>query len=241
MLKTVLPICFNVELSEAHISNCETSNGIYISGSVFSHFMTDANDEFIALELKHNNHYAYCHITGIHSADTNVIFAPGWICNMLCADNEETISITRVYPSIGTKITIKPQNSSYTELDDPVEALRNAFESYSCLMAGIEIPLSVGGKLLNVAINDVSNSGPICIRGVELEVEIAEDLEHDISGSTDFGRDEPFDFDRDEPFDFGPDEPFDFGPMIPMPDPINPFPGSGRMLKDYNRIKRVRR
>ena len=238
MLKTVLPICFNVELSEADISNCETSNGIYISGSVFSHFMTDANDEFIALELKHNNHSAYCHITGIHSADTNVIFAPGWICNMLCADNEETISITRVYPSIGTKITIKPQNSYYTELDDPVEALRNAFESYSCLMSGIEIPLSVGGKLLNVAINDVSNEGPICIRGVELEVEIAEDLEHDISGQFVSGSvvSGPV-----EPFDSGPVEPFDFGPMISMPDAINPFPGSGRVLKDYNRIKRARR
>jgi hypothetical protein len=60
---------------------------------------------------------------------------------------------------------------------DPVGALRNAFEHYSCLDAGQSIPLIVGQNRVYVDIIGTNSDGPICIRGLEIEVEIARSLD----------------------------------------------------------------
>jgi hypothetical protein len=60
---------------------------------------------------------------------------------------------------------------------DPVGALRNAFEHYSCLDAGQSIPLIVGQNRVYVDIVGTNSDGPICIRGLEIEVEIARPLD----------------------------------------------------------------
>jgi len=193
---TVLwPVCFNEELLESEVQQCETGNGIYISKDEFSNYMSEETGEFIALELKFNNISAYCHIIGTHNIDSEMIFAPGWVCNLLGANSGEVVSVQRAYPSMGTKITIKPKNTNYSKSADPVEALRNAFESYSCLVSGIEIPMMVNGEILDVAILHTSVVGPICIRGVELEVEIASENTPDVNANhfveDDFAKLEP--------------------------------------------------
>jgi hypothetical protein len=117
------------------------------------------------------------HIVGIHNDDTEQIYVPYWMYSLLNCSEEDRCSITQVYPSIGLKIHIKPMNDSYAHLEDPVSALRNAFEQYSTLISGIDIPLYVNNSTLNVSILDTYNTEPICIRGVELEVIIDEPIQ----------------------------------------------------------------
>jgi hypothetical protein len=77
----------------------------------------------------------------------------------------------RAYPTLGRKIKIKPHSTEYTEAEDPVAVLQHAFEAYSCIMPGVDLPLMVDGRQIVVSILE-TNGGAICIRGVELEVEI---------------------------------------------------------------------
>jgi hypothetical protein len=241
MTSIIRPIYFNEELTEEQITHNETSNGIYISQKGFKKFMTDDTDEFIALEISFDNRCVICHIIGTHYSGTNIIFAPGWICNLLGTNNDEDIHIKRVFPSMGTKIIIKPQNTSYTQLPDPVEALRNAFENYSCLISGIEIPLNVGGEILHVSILDTNTEGPICIRGVELEVEIVAEI---TENSFEFNSILPLPSYIDSFPDKGGglnSDLSEFNSMLPMPTHISAFPGEGRVLKDYNCNKRRKR
>lgn len=224
------PLFYNEELLDSESQLAETGNGVYISKTGFADFMPDNTDEFVAIELSFNNKSAFCHIIGTHNGDDEALFAPGWMCNSIGCSGGEDVQIKRVYPSIGTKITIKPQNTRYTEGEDPVEALRNAFESYSCLISGIEIPLLVNGQILNVAILDTVVDGPICIRGVELEVEIAVDPDAISSNIIE----EPI-----VPIQVV-EEPIDFSSMLPIPVvQDNRFPGTGRVLGGGNKYRRI--
>ena len=81
----------------------------------------------------------------------------------------------QICPKIGNKIKIKPHSDFYAYLPDPVEALRNGFEKYSILVKNTTIPLMIEDRVLYVDILDThTDNSPICIRGVELEVEIEE-------------------------------------------------------------------
>jgi hypothetical protein len=228
MTNTVWPLFFNDELLDSEIAKAEAGNGIYISKSGFARFMGDHTDEFVALELGFGDKIAVCHIIGTHNGDDTAIYTPGWMCNSIGCSGGEDVLIRRIYPSIGTKIIINPQNTTYTEADDPVEALRNGFENYSCLISGIEIPLLVNGKIINVAILDTGVTGPICIRGVELSVEIAAEPD-----STNI-------IEQPDCPVYIPQEPIDFSSMLP-PTPVidNRFPGTGRVLGSGNKYRRI--
>lgn len=231
MNPTIWPLFFNEELLDSESDVAETGNGIYVSKTIFTEFMNEDTDDFIALELTFDNRIAVCHIIGTHNADDDdAIYAPGWMCNSIGCSGGEPVLMKRVHPSIGTKITIKPENTSYTEADDPVEALRNGFESYSCLTPGIDIPLLVNGKVINVTILDTGSMGPICIRGVELEVEIEADapstnvIEAPVLMPTLLSNQEPI----------------DFSSMLPPVSVVdNRFPGTGRVLGSGNKFRRI--
>jgi len=81
----------------------------------------------------------------------------------------------QICPKKGNKIKIKPLSDFYAYLPDPVNSLRNGFERYSVLNNGITIPVLIDDRVLHIEIIDTySNNSPICIRGIELEVEIEE-------------------------------------------------------------------
>jgi hypothetical protein len=106
-----------------------------------------------------------------------VVYVPSWICQLLSADPGDFIELERIYPVTGSTITIKPHTSSYEQLEDPAAELRNAFERYSCIHAGIDIPLLVSDQILTVSVIDNGFGEPINIRGIELSVEIATPLD----------------------------------------------------------------
>jgi hypothetical protein len=182
-METLYPLLFNETLTDDIINTGECGDGIYVSDSRFRLFMGGggadaANEEsLVVISIKCGDRSVNTFIKGTHTEAPECVFAPSWICNVLGCNGGETVELGRAYPSIGSKITIKPHTSGYSLLDDPVSELRNAFENYSCLSAGLDIPLNVAGETLVVSIIDVGSEGPICIRGVELEVEIETPLD----------------------------------------------------------------
>jgi hypothetical protein len=176
-MTTIYPLCFNTHIFESEIGSRETSDGIYLSIGRFGAFMHDDDDTVVVLQLTCGDRTIYAHICGSHSDDESIIYAPSWMCGLLRCTGGEMIELKQCNPSLGTKITIQPHTSGYATLDDPVAALRDAFENYTSIMSGIDIPLTVGGANLIVSIVDTGTVGPVCIRGVELEVEIQTPLD----------------------------------------------------------------
>jgi hypothetical protein len=180
-METLYPLLFNETLTDDVINSGECGDGIYVSENRFRLFMgggagTEA-DALVVISINCGDRTVNTFIKGTHTEAPECVFAPSWICNVLGCSGGETVELGRAYPSIGSKITIKPHTSGYSLLEDPVSELRNAFENYSCLSAGLDIPLTVAGETLVVSIIDVGSDGPICIRGVELEVEIETPLD----------------------------------------------------------------
>ena len=176
-METLYPLCFNESLTEDQIQNYECSDGIYVSANRFRLFMTDGDDSLIIISLKRGDRCAYTYIRGTHTGLDEVVYAPSWICQVLDVEGGETIELEKAHPSLGSTITIKPHTSQYSLLDDPVSELRNAFENYSCLSAGVDIPLMVSGEVIIVSIIETGSKEPVCIRGIELEVKIETPLD----------------------------------------------------------------
>jgi hypothetical protein len=228
MPTSIYPLCFNTNLFDSEIRGRETSDGIYLAQGRFRAFMGQDDESVVVLELSCGDRTGYAHINGVHSDDDAILYAPNWMCQLLRCHGGEEIELRQCNPSMGTKITIQPHTSEYTRLDDPVSALRDAFEHYTCLVSGIDIPLVVAGSTLIVSIVDTGRVGPVCIRGIDLEVEIQTPLDapvvEDATGGV--GAAPAVDFDQ-----MLPASAIDFSQMIPTPAPVdNRFPGVGRRL-----------
>ena len=213
---TVYPLLYNETLSEDDLEKAECSNGIYVSNSQFRGFYSDANEELVILKLSRGHRSIYAHIASVHHGEEHMTFIPAWMTYELGCDGDGgAVEIERAHPSIGTSISIKPHTSEYADGDDPVTVLQHAFESYSCLSQGSVVPLRIGDLRVYVTIMETNSDGPICIRGVELEVKI--DIPLDAPDEGHPGTPIP-----PEPALFAPE------PALFAPDPR--FPGSGQRL-----------
>ena len=170
-----LPHCFQSALLSTDSEKAESSDGIYLSNDYFRIFNGADSDEMVIISITNprNNNTAYAHIIGTHSEDRNAVFMPPWMFQILRLDCSDPVSLTPYRDcKIGLNIRIQPHESFYATLPDPVAALRDAFESYTVLQSGTQISLLVAGRQLSVSIVDTNSTGPICIRGMELEVTI---------------------------------------------------------------------
>lgn len=176
-METLFPLCFNETLTEDQLYEKECGDGVYVSPARFTTFMSDDDSEMVTLSIKKGGMEISAHIIGTHTGDSEAVYAPSWICQILSTEPGDFIELGRIYPITGNTITIKPHTSAYEQLEDPAAELRNAFERYSCIHAGIDIPLLVAGELLIVSVIDNGFGEPINIRGIELSVEIATALD----------------------------------------------------------------
>jgi len=176
-MEPIFPISFLEDISEEQALIQECGDGIYISSDKFSVFMDSDHVDCVILSIKVGDKSITAHIIGTHNDINDSVYAPLWICKFLGVTGGEIVELQRVFPLIGNTITIKPHTSSYTLLEDPATELRNAFERYSCINPGIDIPLLVNGELLTVSIIDTEYGEPVCIRGIELSLEIATPLD----------------------------------------------------------------
>lgn len=172
---TALPHCCQGALLSKECANAEASDGIYLSNDYFRMFNGDDSDELVVIKITTvtNQRSTYAHIIGTHSEDRNAVFMPPWMFQILGIDCAEPILLEKYRDcKIGLNIRIQPHESFYATLPDPVAALRDAFESYTVIQAGTQISLLVADRQLSVSIIDTNSMGPICIRGMELEVTI---------------------------------------------------------------------
>jgi hypothetical protein len=174
--------CFNESFSDENIDKYNASNGIIVSKTLFEE-INNSVDKVAVIGLYYDTRKIYIHIIDTHNNEENIIYVPNWIYNYFNYTENEIVNYMQVYPKIGNKVKIKPHGDFYAYLDDPVTALRNGFEEYSCLLAGTRIMINVNNiplevEILETYINNVStNKQPIYIRGLELEVDIESEPE----------------------------------------------------------------
>jgi hypothetical protein len=207
-------------LSDKEIEKYNSSNGIIVSKVIFE-YLTQQNtsEKVLIIGLYFNTKKIYVNVEDSHSDNDNVAYVPSWIYEYLNYKEDALVNYMQVYPKTGNKIKIKPRSDFYAYLDDPVTALRNGFESYSCLLHGTIINININDIPLEVEIletyinNEKITNQPIYIRGVELEVDIeSNEPEKNVINSQ-------------------VEEKIDFSSMLPPsnnPDPR--FPGKGRRL-----------
>lgn len=178
MQYTIYPTCYHEGLTDSEMERRECSDGVYLSVEQFDELMREGGGgggEMLVFRLTYGTREAFVHVCGTHGGERYSLLAPSWVCGVLGCFNEEAVTVERAYPGIGRRIKIRPHSTEYASADDPVGVLTRAFEAYSCIVPGLEIPLMAAGQRLVVSVLETNGDGPICIRGVELEVEIEED------------------------------------------------------------------
>ena len=178
MQYTIYPTCYHEGLTDSEMERRECSDGVYLSVEQFDELMREGGGgggEMLVFRLTYGTREAFVHVCGTHGGERYSLLAPAWVCGVLGCFSEEAVTVERAYPGIGRRIKIRPHSTEYAAADDPVGVLTRAFEAYSCIAPGMEIPLMAAGQRLVVSVLETNGDGPICIRGVELEVEIEED------------------------------------------------------------------
>lgn len=204
------PLCFNSSLTDDDLNQRECGDGIYVSADRFRYFNNTDSEELVIIKITNGEFTTYAQIIGVHSDRRNKVFMPAWMFEYLNVECTYQVLLERCTDiSIGLHIRIRPHSSKYASLDDPVSALRNGFENYIVLKGNTDIPLLVDGERLIVSIIDTFSNEPICIRGVELEVEIEQPMDYKKP------TEKPFDFSNMLPIPTK--EPFDFSNMLPLP------------------------
>jgi hypothetical protein len=205
----------NSLLSEENIETYNSSNSIIVSKNLFEE-ITPGN--VYILGLYYNNKKIFVDIKDSHYDEPDIIYVPLWIYQHFEYKDDDLVNYMHVHPKTGNKIKIRPRDNFYSFLDNPVTALRNGFEQYSCLIKGTVIPININGKELDVEILDTyMNNQPIYIRGIELEVDIQELENKNQKEDKKVNKEPEFDFDE---------------PMIPSlnTNVLNKFPGTGHKL-----------
>ena len=175
--KQLRTFALNAALTDSQIEKYETSNSVLISSSFFQEIMNNHHNDkkMLILGLYHKKKKIYVNIDAAHYDEDDIIYVPLWIYRYLQYEDGEFVNYMPVAPKSGNKIKIKPHSDFYAYLPDPVKSLRNGFEQYSILLKNTTIPLNINGRILLVDIIDTfTKNQPICIRGIELIVEIEE-------------------------------------------------------------------
>jgi hypothetical protein len=223
---------FHETLSDNLIDKYNSSNSIIVSKFIFEHLtQQNTSEKVLIIGLYFNTKKIYVNVEDSHGDNDNIAYVPSWIYEYLNYKEDGLVNYMQVYPKTGNKIKIKPRGDFYAYLDDPVTALRNGFEAYSCLLQGTIINININDIPLEVEIletyinNEKITNQPIYIRGIEIEVDIESSIEEEVIKP------------HEENIDFSSmlpqlnDDKIDFSSMLPLssnPDPR--FPGKGRRL-----------
>ena len=219
-------------LNDDQIDKYNSSNGIIISKHIFEQFLNESDKTCIIglyNTLDNDIKKIYVNVIDSHDTEDNIAYVPQWIYEYLNYIEDSNVTYMRVYPKVGNKVKIKPKGDFYAYLDDPVTALRDGFEEYTCLLKDTVIIININGiplevEILETYVNDeICNNQPIYIRGVELEVDIESTEDVDIKSTNNL---------------YQPNqnltEEIDFDSMLPnsfLPTNLtNKFPGKGHKL-----------
>ena len=176
----ISPIYFMGNFSDEEIAEHECSDRLWFSKGEFEFRITQSEPGTIALVQLTNSveQTAIGSVYGIHTneEEPDTIYVPSWIYKQLEID--ESVQISRIQPALCTGLTIQPHVSDHLMLSDPVITLRNAFEKYSCLTPGLEIPLWIGYTFpVTIVTLQPSNQSPLCITNCEMELDLLPPLD----------------------------------------------------------------
>jgi hypothetical protein len=174
----IQPIFYLEHLTDGEIAKHECSDRIWLPKTRFEQWAQQTEPGVLsvvqltnAVEQKVTGFPFSCH----YNDAPDTIYVPSWMLQRLDGDNN-MIQMERISPGLCTQVTIQPYTSEHLQCDDPLEALRDAFENYSCIQEGLTIPLWIGTMLstVTVDINVTQPSGlePLCIRNGTLDLEL---------------------------------------------------------------------
>jgi hypothetical protein len=174
----IQPIFYLEHLTDEEIAKHECSDRIWLPKARFEEWAQQTEPGVLsvvqltnAVEQKVTGFPFSCH----YNDAPDTIYVPSWMLQRLDGDNN-MIQMERITPGLCTQITIQPYTSEHLQCDDPLEALRDAFENYSCIQEGLTIPLWIGSMVstVTVDINVTQPSGvePLCIRNGTLDLEL---------------------------------------------------------------------
>lgn len=176
----VQSLYFEGSLTDGDIERHMCSDRIWLPRTVFETFLgTQEAGAVLVLSLTNEVEQTVVGTPfGYHRNDANIIYAPQWILDALEYDHAN-IRLKRFTPSLCSRISIIPFSSEHIAAEDPQIYFRDAFESYTCIQRGLTLPLFCNGRTVTIAIQDVipNNDEPLCIRDVELELELSRPLD----------------------------------------------------------------
>ncbi len=177
----VLPFIYNERLDDAEIARHECSDRIFVGLRTFERLSSERNpgEAMIVLMVNNVTQTAPALIYGAHGDAEDIVYAPAWICAELLYDTEE-VELNPASPDLCTRITVVPHTSDHLHGPEDAETLlRNAFEQYTCLVAGLDYSLWLGDHAMTVTLSAVEPADRpcVCIRGNELELELLAPLD----------------------------------------------------------------
>lgn len=176
------PIFYLEHLTDEEITTYECSDRIWLPKREFEKQLEQTQPGIVSI-IKLTNAVEQSVVGSPYSrhynTSENTIYVPSWMYKCLDGDTTE-ITLTRVEPGLCTKLTVQPYTSEHLRCDDPLEALRDAFEKYTCIQSGTTIPLLIGNSTVQVDINltEPLNDVPLCIRNGTLDLELLRPLDY---------------------------------------------------------------
>lgn len=183
----VQPIIYLEHLTDDEIAKHECSDRIWLPRGQFEYWTSQMEPGVLSV-LRITNSVGQS-VVGTpfamhHNTAPATIYIPQWMLSCLECDYD-SVRVERISPGLCTQITIQPYTSEHLQCDDPLEALRDAFENYSCIQAGSTIPLWIGtmASAVKVDVNSTSpsNTDPLCIRNGTLDLELLRPLDYPIT------------------------------------------------------------
>jgi arylsulfatase A-like enzyme len=117
-----------------------------------------------------------------------LVAAPAWLVAHLQSGAADALpaALARITPSLAVRVSLRPHRPDFlADAAEPAEALRRALESYTCLSAGCAIPLAIRDSATAAFAGEPAHqhkewvdvvatvpAGVVCVRGVEVEVEV---------------------------------------------------------------------
>ena len=172
----VLPLFYLENLTDEEIEEHECSDRIWLNKTEFELWLSEPGVVSL-LELKNSvDQKVVGAVYSIHhSEEQDVVYIPNWMYKQLELD--DIVEVSRFVPSLCSGLTIQPRTSDHLILEDPELTLRNAFENYSCLTSGQEIPLWIGYTFYVTIAELKPTQGTLCIRNCELELDLLPPLD----------------------------------------------------------------
>jgi hypothetical protein len=172
----VLPLFYLENLTDEEIEEHECSDRIWLNKTEFELWLSEPGVVSL-LELKNSmDQKVVGAVYSIHnSEEQDVVYIPNWMYKQLELD--DIVEVSRFVPSLCSGLTLQPKTSDHLILEDPELMLRNAFENYSCLTTGQEIPLWIGYTFYVTIAELKPTQGTLCIRNCELELDLLPPLD----------------------------------------------------------------